>query len=161
VVSRLLSHASSASAEFDSQLRTGFDHLYRARSQKAGDRTSWSYNECVYSRITIAKPCASTKLYLGLECGATFVDREFLEYLRNIIVLKDEDMHEVGNGGHTISSSTTRSLLARFEPIKNGFGADLDDQTYTITNQEIALNTQWAQNKIRAGVVNVTQYVGN
>jgi hypothetical protein len=96
---------------------------------------------------------------IGLECGATFVDREFLTFLSRIIELADADFDGVGNGGHTIASGKQMRLLDIFEPIKCRFGdPSQGDQSYDVTGQSIR-NTPYAQDKVKGGSLLISRYV--
>lgn len=58
---------------------------------------------------------------LGDECGATFIDRAFLEWLQPKLQDVDLTPENFTTGGHLAFEPTPRFLLRQFEPIKHAF----------------------------------------
>jgi len=64
---------------------------------------------------------------IGANCGATFIDRAFIRWLKSMATNLAIDGDDVGSGGHFLLTEEQKSLLGRFEPLKRQFTGEEDN----------------------------------
>jgi len=68
---------------------------------------------------------------VGANCGATFIDRAFIRWIKSLSTNLDIGDNDVGSGGHFLLTPERKVLLGRFEPLKRQFTGE-EDNTITI-----------------------------
>jgi hypothetical protein len=61
----------------------------------------------------------------GDKCGATCVDRAFLEWLEPKVQNLNISPRDVGNGGHFVITKEGCILMSRFERVKHAFDGEI------------------------------------
>jgi hypothetical protein len=77
-------------------------------------------------RIDSIDPLALTKVgeASGHQCGATYIDRAFVDWCQEKLVNLQSYENDYGSGGHYIMEHKLRLLLKRFEPHKHRYNGN-------------------------------------